>query len=96
MRGVTQSATTVAMGTESLVGARSQVFVEFVCLAKHREDAHLPDSYTLEMRESRGAYCARGGSCDHEWVRVPATPLELITIGKMEDRPPEPRGRITL
>jgi hypothetical protein len=48
------------------------------------------DGYTLTVRKDLPAYCARGADLNHEWVRVPPTPLDAITIGMMEDRPPEP------
>ena len=63
--------------------------IEFVCLAKHRSDA-IVGEFSLETHRQLPAYCARGATANHEWIRVPPTPLESITIGKMEDRPPEP------
>lgn len=71
------------------------VLVEYVCLAKHRSDPILAP-YTLTSNMDLPAYCARGAVCGHEWIRVPATPASLITIGNAEDRPPQPRGRATL
>ena len=73
--------------------ARSAALVELVCLAKHRADSTNADGYTVERRGELMGYCARGGDRNHEWVRVPPTPLDDITIGKMEDRPPEPIRR---
>ncbi len=64
--------------------------IEFVCLAKHRADPSTAE-FTVETYRQLPAYCARGASVNHEWIRVPATPLDRITIGMMEDRPPEPR-----
>ena len=69
--------------------------VEYVCLAKHRNDPILAP-YTLTTHLNVPAYCARGSDRGHEWIRVPATRADLITIGNMEDRPPQPRGRATL
>ena len=67
--------------------------VEFVCLAKHAADATNADGYTVERRGDLMGYCARGADRNHEWIRVPPTPLDDITIGKMEDLPPEPIRR---
>lgn len=64
--------------------------VEFVCIAKHTADTTSADGYSVTMRSQVAAYCARGADQNHEWVRVPATPVGEITIGRMEDRPPEP------
>ena len=72
-------------------GAQAVACIEFVCLAKHRADPSTAD-FTVETYRQLPAYCARGASANHEWIRVPATPLDRITIGKMEDRPPEPRS----
>jgi hypothetical protein len=72
--------------------------VEFVCIAKHRADSTNADGYSLTIRDQLRAYCARGADENHEWVRVPPTPLDEITIGRMEDRPPDPaspRDRLT-
>ena len=71
---------------------RSVALVELVCLAKHRADSTEAD-YTVERQGELMGYCARGADRNHEWVRVPPTPLDDITIGKMEDRPPEPTRR---
>jgi hypothetical protein len=69
----------------------SVVVVEFVCMAKHKTEALNDEGFTIALRSQLGAYCARGADQNHEWVRVPPTPLHEITIGLMEDRPPEPR-----
>jgi len=66
--------------------------VEFVCIAKHRADPTNAAGYSLTLRNQMRAYCARGADENHEWVRVPPTPLDQITIGRMEDRPPDPAG----
>jgi hypothetical protein len=71
-------------------GESTVACIEFVCLAKHRADPSTA-AYTVEVYRQLPAYCARGASANHEWIRVPATPLDRITIGMMEDRPPEPR-----
>jgi hypothetical protein len=63
--------------------------IEFVCLAKHRADA-IVGEFTIETHRQLPAYCARGATANHEWILFPPTQLESITIGKMEDRPPEP------
>lgn len=67
--------------------------IEFICLAKHDIDARHPDGYSVTTRNQLGAYCARGAEQNHEWVRVPATPLDEITTGMAVDRPPEPATR---
>ncbi len=70
---------------------RAAALVEFVCLAKHKADSLSADGYTVTTRgDEMTGYCARGADQNHEWIRVPATPLDEITIGNMEDRPPEP------
>jgi hypothetical protein len=69
---------------------RSAALVEFVCLAKHKVDSLNADGYTVTTRGEMTGYCARGADQNHEWIRVPPTPLNEITIGNMEDRPPEP------
>ncbi len=68
----------------------SAALVELVCIAKHKPDPLNADGYTVALRGELTGYCARGADRNHEWVRVPPTPLCEITIGKMEDRPPEP------
>ena len=75
---------------ESLPREGLAALVEFVCVAKHKADPVTADGYTLAIRSQLRAYCARGADQNHEWIRVPPTPLDKITIGKMEDRPPEP------
>ncbi len=70
----------------------STALVEFVCMAKHKADRLNADGYTLALRSQLAAYCARGAEQNHEWIRVPPTPLDEITVGKIEDRPPEPGG----
>lgn len=71
----------------------SAALVGSVCLAKHLADSTNADGYTVERCGDLMGYCARGADRNHEWVRVPPTPLEDITIGKMEDLPPEPIRR---
>jgi hypothetical protein len=75
---------------DSATGDKAAVLVEFVCLAKHKADSVNADGYTVTTRGQMMGYCARGAAQNHEWVRVPPTPLDEITIGMMEDRPPEP------
>lgn len=58
-------------------------------MAKHNGDPVNGDGHTLAYCQLN-AYCARGGAENHEWVRVPTTPLGEITTGIMEERPPEP------
>jgi hypothetical protein len=70
---------------------RSLVLVDFVCMAKHRTDAVNADGHTLALRGQLNAYCARGADKNHEWIRVPSTPVDEITTGLTEERPPEPR-----
>jgi hypothetical protein len=71
----------------------STELVEFVCTAKHKADPMNAAGYSLAIRSQLRAYCARGADQNHEWARVPPTPLDEITTGKMEDRPPEPGSR---
>ena len=71
----------------------SAVPVELVCIAGHRSDQRNANGYSLTNRGHLRAYCARGADQNHEWVRVPPTPFDEITIAKMEDRPPEPRAQ---
>jgi hypothetical protein len=52
------------------------------------------DGYTLALHSQLRAYCARGAAQNHEWVRVPATPVDQITTGVMEERPPEPASAL--
>jgi hypothetical protein len=81
----------VLMGSGELaIGGASAVLVEFVCMAKHKPNPLNIEGYTLATYCALPGYCARGADQNHEWVRVPPTPLDEITIGKMEDRPPEP------
>jgi len=68
----------------------SAALVEFVCMAKHNSDPVNAVGHALAIRSQLRAFCARGAAENHEWVRVPPTPLEEITTGKMEERPPEP------
>ena len=70
----------------------SAVLVELVCIAGHASDGRNADGYSLTNRGHLRAYCARGADQNHDWIRVPATPFDEITIAKMEDRPPEPRA----
>jgi hypothetical protein len=66
----------------------STALVDYVCMAKH--SAVRVSGHTLATYCQLNAYCARGAAAEHEWVRVPTTPLGEITTGRMEDRPPEP------
>lgn len=59
-------------------------------MAKHDADPVNGDGNTLGAYCQLNAYCARGAAENHEWVRVPTTPLGEITTGVMEERPPEP------
>jgi hypothetical protein len=72
------------------LGDRSAALVHFVCMATHGADSVKANSHTLAHCGHLNAYCARGATENHEWVRVPSTPLREITTGIMEDRPPEP------
>jgi len=67
----------------------SAELVEFVCMAKHATDPSR-GRYTLAQRSELTAYCPRGADVNHDWVRVPPTPVNEITTGIMEERPPEP------
>jgi len=71
---------------------RVVVLVDFVCMAKHKADAVNGDG-TISVRNLLNAFCARGADKNHEWIRVPPTPLHEITTGLMEERPPEPAHR---
>lgn len=85
--------TTVGVGDrDAALRIGSTALVEFVCMAKHKADRLNADGYTLALRSQLAAYCARGAEQNHEWIRVPPTPLDEITVGKIEDRPPEPGG----
>jgi len=77
-------------GGDFAPGGGSAVLVEFVCMAKHQADPVNADGHTLALRSQLNAYCARGANENHEWIRVPPTPLGEITTGLMEERPPEP------
>jgi hypothetical protein len=68
----------------------SMALVDFVCMAKHDADPVIDDGRTLAVCGQLNAYCARGATDNHDWVRVPTTPLGEITTGVMEERPPEP------
>ena len=70
----------------------SAELVEFVCMAKHVADPSRA-RYTLEQPHDLTAYCPRGADENHDWVRVPPTPVSEITTGNMEERPPEPATR---
>ena len=59
-------------------------------MAKHKADAVNADGYSVALRGQLNAYCARGADMNHEWIRVPCTPIDEITTGLMEERPPEP------
>jgi hypothetical protein len=79
------------MGNKDLaLGDGPAALVEFVCMAKHKADPVNTDGHTLALFSQLKGYCARGASENHEWVRVPPTPLGEITTGVMEERPPEP------
>jgi hypothetical protein len=65
--------------------------IEFVCMAKHRTDPVNSLGYAVAVHQQLWGYCARGAGANHEWIRVPATPLDEVTIGRMEERPPAPR-----
>lgn len=83
--------TTIRMGNGDLaLRDGSAALVEFVCMAKHTADPLNADGHTLAFRDQLRAYCARGAHQNHEWIRVPPTPLDEITTGIMEERPPEP------
>jgi hypothetical protein len=71
-------------------GDGSTALVDFVCMAKHSVDLGIRDGHTLAAYRQLNAYCARGATENHEWVRVPTTPLGEITTGRMEERPPDP------
>jgi hypothetical protein len=58
-------------------------------MAKHHADAVI-DGHDLASCGELNAYCPRGAADNHEWVRVPTTPLGEITTGIMEERPPQP------
>jgi len=77
---------------ELMCGAAAAALVDFVCMAKHGADPVDRDGQTLAAYRQLNAYCARGADKNHEWVRVPTTPLGEITTGLMEERPPEPAG----
>lgn len=72
------------------LGDSREALVEFVCMAKHNADPVNADGHTLALLSQLKGYCARGAAENHEWVRVPPTPLGEITTGVMEERPPEP------
>lgn len=82
-----------SMGEQHLAPRVGSAPVEFVCIAKHESDWTNADGYSVTIRSHLQAYCARGADLNHDWVRVPPTPLDEITIGRMEDRPPEPCTR---
>ena len=66
------------------------MLIDFVCMAKHKTDAVNAVGYSVALRGQLNAYCARGADTNHEWIRVPRTPIDEITTGLMEERPPEP------
>lgn len=70
------------------------MLIDFVCMAKHKADAQKPNGYTIAPKGELSAYCARGAEANHEWVRVPPTPIDEITTGLTEERPPQP-ARLT-
>jgi hypothetical protein len=79
------------MGNKDLaLGDGPAELVEFVCMAKHNADPMNPDGHTLAPLSQLKGYCGRGAAENHEWVRVPPTPLGEITTGATEERPPEP------
>ena len=65
--------------------------IEYVCLARHRSEHLDEEGSAVVVHKTLGAFCARGGHLNHEWVRVPATRLDQVTTGNMEERPPAPR-----
>ena len=67
----------------------SAELVEFVCMAKHTADPSR-GGHTLTLRNHLPAYCSHGADQNHEWIRVPPTPVNEITTGLREERPPEP------
>jgi hypothetical protein len=71
---------------------RPNELIEFVCMAKHRTDPVNEKGYAVAAHRQLWAYCARGAEVNHEWIRVPPTPLDEVTIGRMEERPPAPRA----
>ena len=76
--------------TDLALGNGSAALVEFVCMAKHNGDPVNASGHTLAHLSQLKGYCARGVAENHEWVRVPPTPLGEITTGLREERPPEP------
>jgi hypothetical protein len=72
-------------------GECATTVIEYVCLARHRSEHLDEESFSVVVHKDRGAFCARGGHLSHEWVRVPATPLDQVTTASMEERPPAPR-----
>ena len=82
------------MGNKDLaLGNGPAALVELVCMAKHNADPVNADGHTLALLRELNGYCARGAAENHEWVRVPPTPLGEITTGIIEERPPEPARR---
>jgi hypothetical protein len=69
----------------------SNRLVEFVCLDAHPADLLNAKGDAVATYRGCWAYCARGAEANHDWVRVPATPLGQVTTGKIEERPPAPR-----
>jgi hypothetical protein len=63
--------------------------VEFICLDKHVDDPVCVEGFCVTVHRDRTSYCARGAERNHVWVRVPATPLQNLTLDKMEERPPD-------
>jgi hypothetical protein len=81
----------IRVGNGDLALGNGAVLIDFVCMAKHKADAVNADAYTIAPHRQLSAYCARGAEANHEWVRVPSTPIEEITTGLTEERPPQPR-----
>jgi len=69
----------------------TNALIELVCLAAHRVDPLDAKGYSVCRHHDHWAYCAQGADRNHDWVRVPATPLDRITTGTREERPPAPR-----
>ena len=72
-------------------GECATAVIQYVCLARHRSEQLDEHGFSVVEHKTLGAFCARGGHLNHEWVRVPATPLDRVTTGSMEERPPAPR-----
>ena len=52
--------------------------IEFLCAASHERR----ESGVVTVVDRHWAYCGQGGSEDHEWRPIPATPMsDLIAMG---------------